>query len=239
MKPSTTTKIKKSKKINPGDVIAVGDIHARYDVFLEFMNWVKGSGAVVILLGDLIDRGEEDIKVLNAVKKAMDDPASWGLESFYVLMGNHEKMFIDAVEAGGSSTVVWYKNGGNLSEFEAMKAHFNWIRDLPIYMTVGDSMFIHGGVYPGQNPAKAIMDRQADNLLWMRGSFLKYGPELDRWSHKLKRVVHGHTITDRPEIKDQRVAIDTEAFFSGKLTAYNATRGKFWQSNCPYDARWD
>lgn len=44
--------------IEPGDIIAVGDIHARYDLFEEFLNHVRGSQATVILLGDIIDRGD-------------------------------------------------------------------------------------------------------------------------------------------------------------------------------------
>ena len=87
----------KPKKTNPGDVIAIGDIHARYDCLEAMLQRLKGTGARVILLGDLIDRGGEDVKVLDRVKGLLDDPESLGLESFYVLMGNHERMFLDVV----------------------------------------------------------------------------------------------------------------------------------------------
>jgi hypothetical protein len=46
-----------SFEIEPGDVIALGDVHARYDLFELFLDKVRGSLACVILLGDIIDRG--------------------------------------------------------------------------------------------------------------------------------------------------------------------------------------
>jgi hypothetical protein len=107
------------KKVNAGDVVAIGDIHARYDVLTASLKWLNGTGARVILLGDLIDRGGEEMKVLNKVKDLLDNPESIGLESFNVLMGNHERMFVDAVEVGGTASALWYRNGailGNLNK---------------------------------------------------------------------------------------------------------------------------
>ena len=64
--------------ISPGDVIAVGDIHGRYDLLDALLAKLQGTQATVILLGDLIDRGGQDIQVLNRVKKLLDDPESEG-----------------------------------------------------------------------------------------------------------------------------------------------------------------
>jgi len=224
------------KKVNAGDVVAIGDIHARYDVLAATLKWLNGTGARVILLGDLIDRGGEDMDVLNKVKELMDDPESAGLESFNVLMGNHERMFVDVVVGsetmwGYNSLTLWVRNGGNLKQFEDMKAnHYEWVKQLPIYMTVGDTMFIHAGVFPGHDPFEQIKDKKTDNLLWMREPFLSLGPELHEWTAKIKKVVHGHTIVGKdPDITKGRIGIDTGAVFSGILTAYNATRDTYWQ----------
>lgn len=227
---------KLSKKVNAGDVIAIGDIHARYDVLAATLKWLNGTGARVILLGDLIDRGGGDMKVLNKVKELLDNPESIGLESFNVLMGNHERMFMDAVEAsetmwGYNSLMLWVKNGGNLKQFEQMKTHYGWIKQLPIYMTVGDTMFIHAGILPGVNPKGDLgHSRSVENLLWMREPFLSVGPEFQKWTDKVKKVVHGHTIVGRePDVTEDRIGIDTGAVFSGILTAYNATQDTYWQ----------
>lgn len=236
-----------SEEIRKGDVIAVGDIHGSWDLFCQFLAWVKDSGASVILLGDLIDRGDDDLAVLNAVKGMLEDPESWGLQSFNALRGNHEQMFMDAVHNGRSSLRLWVSNGGDKSNLDRMESeHLEWISNLPIFMTVGETLFIHGGVFPGENPEDSIRNGRAEDLLWMRKPFLTNGPKLNSWTDKIKKVVHGHTITLHednqyelaPVIKEDRVNIDTAAYNKdGYLTAYNVTQNTFNQfQRYPFDA---
>jgi serine/threonine protein phosphatase 1 len=228
-------------KIQPGDVVALGDIHATWPLFEQFLDWVKDSQATVVLLGDMCDRGGGDLKVLQQVKRLLDDPEGWGLQALYALMGNHEKMFLDAMEDPfGSSYVLWVQNGGNYDQVGDMeREHKEWVRNLPLYMTIGDTLFIHAGVYPGHDPAKLIAEGRGDALLWIRQPFLTYGPEFEGWNPRLKKVVHGHTPTNfeeppqdhLPGVKGQRGNIDTGAFvkMKGRLTAYNATQNTFHQ----------
>ena len=49
--------------------------------------------------------------------------------------------------------------------------------------------------------------------MWIRDEFLESG--LDHG----KVVVHGHSIRREPEIRSNRIGIDTGAFASGRLTA--------------------
>lgn len=225
-----------NKSAQPGDVIAVGDIHGRYDLLSLFLDDVKDSQATVILLGDLIDRGPEDMAVLNRTKDLLQDPEFWGLQSFYALRGNHEKMFLDAVDGYGIG--LWYDNGGNIKEIDNLAYHKDWIRQLPIYMTVGETMFIHAGIYPGHNPAEAIANGKTDNLTWMREPFLSSGPRFYAWSDNLKQIVFGHTPLQAPMPYHipQGVCIDTGAHFTGVLTSYNVTRKTFSQYSVQSDA---
>jgi len=216
--------------VEPGDVIAVGDIHARYDLFEEFLNHVRGSQATVILLGDIIDRGGQDVEVLNKVRQLLESPESEGLSNFFCLMGNHEGMFVDAMVGTSEEWSLWLRNGGNFEQFDEMREHLEWIAELPVYMTIGETMFIHAGFYPGKNPYDTINAGKADNILWMREPFLSMGPQFEKWNPDLKKVVFGHTPKyDCPEegkpyeIPDG-ICIDTGAFYTGVLTAYNVTR---------------
>jgi serine/threonine protein phosphatase 1 len=228
-------------KLQPGDVVALGDIHGTWNLFEQFLEWVEGNQATVVLLGDMIDRGGQDLEVLKATKQLLDDPEHRGLQAFYALMGNHERMFLDAmlVDPYGQGYHLWIQNGGNFDQApEMVKEHAAWVKELPIYMVIGDTMFVHGGIYPGHDPAKAVAEKRGDALLWMRQPFLTFGPEFERWNPNLKRVVHGHTPTvyeeggrDRVPIhKGDRVNIDTGAYVrEGCLTAYNVTRNTFHQ----------
>jgi serine/threonine protein phosphatase 1 len=217
-----------SSIIKPGDVIAVGDIHGCAELYELFLDHVRYSKATVILLGDLIDRGPNDMAVLNRTRDLLQDPESWGLQSFYVLRGNHEKMFLDA--ADGYGVGLWEQNGGNVEELDNMAYHQDWINQLPIYMTVGETMFVHAGIYPGHNPAEAIADGKTDNLVWMREPFLTYGPRFYAWSDNLKQIVFGHTPLQAPMPYriPHGVCIDTGAYFTGVLTSYNVTRNTFF-----------
>jgi serine/threonine protein phosphatase 1 len=75
---------------------------------------------------------------------------------------------------------------------------------------VNDYVFVHAGVRPGV----PIEEQIEEDLLWIRGPFLKAeGP-----SEKV--VVHGHSwIDDQPTVRPDRIGLDTGAYFTGILTA--------------------
>ena len=219
--------------INPGDVIAVGDIHGQFDLLEKFLATVKDSGATVIFLGDLIDRAIEpgdDLNVLKTVSALTQDPDSWGLQSVYALRGNHEQMFLNTVKVGGwrgSNLSLWLQNGGNSDSMSSMREYVSWLLELPLYMTVGDTMFAHAGVYPGENPAVSIAEGRSEELIWMRQPFLSEGPEFKTWTDKLNTIVFGHSPLKAPnpyEIPGGGICIDSGAYYTGILTSYNATQ---------------
>jgi serine/threonine protein phosphatase 1 len=231
-----TTQIPFSPEINPGDTVAVGDIHGCLDLLDKFLDHVKGSNANVILLGDLIDRGPDDLGVLERVKQLLDDPQDWGLASFAVLLGNHEKLFINAMEGSLPEGILWVKNGGDTYKAFEMEKHLPWIKKLPIYKVVGDTLFVHGGVFPGESPEKSIAEGKEESLIWMRDPFLAEGPQLEKWTTSIKRVVHGHTPYFDERMgqvnvseSGDRVGIDTAAVYCGILTMYNSTRNTLWR----------
>jgi len=228
--------------INAGDVIAVGDIHGRLDLLDVFLESVRDTQATVILLGDLIDRGPDDLGVLFRVEKLLEEPEAWGLEAAYALRGNHEQMYLDACE--GYDVNIWANNGGKYLNLEQLSLHSNWVRNLPIYMVVGDTMFIHAGVFPGVNPSETLDAGRTESLVWVREPFMTVGPQLEKWTDKIKRVVHGHTpFFEDDQLgqvnvsqKGDRIGIDSGAYFTNILTSYNATQNTFTQHTVQTDA---
>ena len=57
-----------------------------------------------------------------------------------------------------------------------------------------------------------MSNQRAEDLLWIREEFLRYEGSFG------KVVVHGHTPVDEPEIRNNRINIDTGAFATGNLT---------------------
>jgi len=217
-------------------VYAVGDVHGRADL-LEKMHAailkdsidVPAERKVVVYLGDYVDRGPHSKKVVDIL---LDRPLK-GFERVH-LMGNHEAFlieFLNDVEAGPG----WFFNGGlaTLSSYgvkmgkhdelsyevlqrvqeefvaKVPKTHLEFYKTLEFSRTEGDFFFVHAGIRPG-----VPLDNQTDeDMLWIREEFL--GCEDDYG----KVIVHGHTITWEPEVRPNRIGIDTGAFASGVLTA--------------------
>jgi serine/threonine protein phosphatase 1 len=216
--------------VNYGDIIAVGDIHARFDLLELLLDKLRDTQAIVIFLGDMVDRGGQDVQVLSKIKELEENPGTEGLGNVFVLMGNHESMLVDAVRGNPTDFFAWTRNGGNFEQFDEFEPYLDWIDQLPIYMTVGDTMFIHAGIFPGQDPAESINSGQTESLLWMRSPFLEFGPKFEEWAPHLKRVIFGHT-PEGPEPYEvpQGICIDTGAFATNVLTAFNATTNNYFQ----------
>ena len=217
--------------VNYGDILAVGDIHARYDLLELLLEKLRDTQAIVIFLGDMVDRGGQDVQVLSKIKELEENPGIDGLGNVFALMGNHESMLVDAVRGGPTEFIAWTQNGGNFEQYDEFEPYIEWLDQLPIYMTIGETMFIHAGFFPGKDPAESINQGQTESLLWMRSPFLEFGPKFEDWAPHLKRVIFGHT-PEGPEpyeIPGGGICVDTGAFATDVLTVFNDTQNTYFQ----------
>lgn len=92
---------------------------------------------------------------------------------------------------------------------EAMPAeHARFLQSLKTSHSHGKYFLCHAGVRPG-----VPLDRQSDeDLLWIRDEFLSSTMDFG------KIVVHGHTPIEAPDVRPNRINIDTGAFATGRLT---------------------
>jgi diadenosine tetraphosphatase ApaH/serine/threonine PP2A family protein phosphatase len=100
--------------------------------------------------------------------------------------------------------------GGVQEAFAARfpQSHREFLEGLKVSTVIGDYFFCHAGVRPG-----VPLDRQDRNdLLTIRDTFLSSEVEHG------KLVVHGHTPSVAPEIRLNRIGIDTAAYATGRLT---------------------
>lgn len=95
-------------------------------------------------------------------------------------------------------------------EFQAClpPRHLEFFRSLRIAHREGDYYFVHAGIRPG-----VPLDEQTDaDCMWIRQSFLESTAD-----HGVV-VVHGHSVVREPEVKANRIGIDTGAYLGGALT---------------------
>jgi serine/threonine protein phosphatase 1 len=87
-------------------------------------------------------------------------------------------------------------------------SHRRFMGGLALSFTCGDFFFVHAGVRPG-----IPLQRQSQrDLLWIRDDFLLHEGDFGMV------VVHGHTPIYKPEIRSNRINIDTGAYATNQLT---------------------
>lgn len=196
---------------------AIGDIHGCLDKLFELLDQchrlAKGRPSTFIFLGDYIDRGPDSRGVVQTV---MDMTAAEP-ERVITLAGNHEELLGLTDTSAGMGR--WLANGGSAtlrsygvtSPKDLPPAHLAFLRGLRTFHDDGVRLFVHAGIRPG-----IPMEKQTrDDLLWIREPFLSSTADHGRL------ICHGHTPTrgSLPNIKPNRVNVDTGAVFGGPLTA--------------------
>ena len=215
-------------------VYAVGDIHGRVDLLADVLAKIDrsdaqnpNSRAIEVFLGDYIDRGPDSFTVLEQL--------IWRsrFRSIIFLRGNHEAIFLDFLRnpagltqwqrIGGRETLMSYglrpplnptfKQQTELAVALARnlpRSHRYFLETLQSSFVCGDFFFAHAGVRPGVS----LPAQQEEDLLWIREAFLEYTGDFG------KIVVHGHTPVREPELRPNRINIDTGAYATGRLTCF-------------------
>lgn len=225
-------------------VYAIGDVHGRLDLLDDLLARIAADKAdrppvrcITIFLGDLIDRGPASQGVID---RAM---ALAGQQDCLFLMGNHEESLIrawsgaaevipDFLRYGGDALLHsygWSLDGPEMAALPAAAvidqlraripaAHIDFIRSFPDYWRCGDIFFAHAGVRPG-----LPLDAQDPvDLRWIRGDFTRSRADFGAL------IVHGHSITPKPDMTPNRIGIDTGAYQSGRLTALGLEGSNGW-----------
>jgi serine/threonine protein phosphatase 1 len=88
------------------------------------------------------------------------------------------------------------------------KDHLSFLQGLKSSFLCGDFFFVHAGVRPGI----PLKEQQEADLLWIRNEFLDSDENFGKF------IVHGHTPVREPDIRPNRINIDTGAYATGNLT---------------------
>ena len=222
-----------TRRVPDGIVVyCIGDIHGRDDLLREMAERVTADTktrsfdrAVTVFLGDYIDRGPGSQRVIEQLESG-----EWPT-SIIALAGNHEDFLMGFLDDAG--TLEFWRGQGGLEtlhsyrvavgpamaghDFAAVQAEFtarfskrhrDFVETLKVSAVIGDYFFCHAGVRP-----RVPLDRQdRDDLLNIRDPFLFSEAEHG------KLIVHGHTPSVAPEIRPNRICIDTGAYATGRLT---------------------
>jgi serine/threonine protein phosphatase 1 len=197
---------------------AIGDIHGSLaklrGLIARCERDAGGEPMTLVFIGDYIDRGPDSRGVVDYVMRLQ---ARLGANAI-VLKGNHEELAVVAAD-DSMRAANWLLNGGDktlrsygISSAQELPAdHLAWLRGLRLRFDDGQRLFVHAGI----DPARPLDDQDAHDLVWIREPFLT-----DARDHG-RLIVHGHTPlrTGTPDLRSNRLNIDTAAVFGGPLTA--------------------
>jgi serine/threonine protein phosphatase 1 len=216
-------------------VWAIGDVHGRADLLKPLTEAIRADldasdapRKMVVFLGDYVDRGPGSREVLKYLAAL---PADEGVE-WRFLKGNHEETMVNFLddpsvgtqwcEYGGEATLQAYglrppslkhrveawRHLSSELDHKLDEDERTFLSNLELSVTAGDYFLVHAGARPGA----ALADQSDEDLMWIRGEFLRSEVEFE------KVVVHGHTPTAEVHADRRRIGIDTRAYASGVLT---------------------
>jgi serine/threonine protein phosphatase 1 len=164
------------------------------------------------------------------------------------LLGNHEEILLNALDDtkamanwlynGGGETLLSYGVtarllGGEAGVIELQRgfrtalpaSHLEFLASLPRSVAIAPYLFVHAGIRPG----RPVEEQDPVDLVWIREPFLHSDADFGCI------VVHGHTPAMHPEVRRNRINIDTGAVFTGCLTCLvlEGTERRFLQAVFP------
>lgn len=221
---------------------AIGDIHGRADLLAQLLRQIEADAArsdgvetrTLVFIGDYIDRGPESRRVVDLLLREL--PPGFDV---HFLKGNHEAIMLNFLD-DPSWLDQWLANGADetfisygvdiarlvweRAEPETWRRaflaalpeqHRRFFDTLELAVSFGDYLFVHAGIRPGV----PLECQDPHDLVWIREEFLRTAEDFG------KVVVHGHTTTTVPDIRPNRIGIDTGAFFTERLTALRLEDG--------------
>lgn len=227
-------------------IFALGDIHGRFDRLSSVFNKINFDPAedFLILLGDYVDRGTENLHCLQWAMKMSE------FDNVVALRGNHEQMMLYFYLLGTFESTIWLPNGGNRTKAEMdawikhdplfLKKALTFIAERPLYHQMiidgTEYIFVHAGLKPGI----PLADQTDESLLWIREEFYNgyYGDA---------EIVCGHTPTPYlgdisgyenrdpyypVRLPNRITLLDTGSFLpAGRISCLDVLTGQIWQSD--------
>ena len=212
----------------------IGDIHGRADL-LELMlegidTYIGGIPAAdpqLVFLGDYIDFGPDSLEVLERLRELSTSFP----DNVTCIMGNHERMLLDTLAHPAKRGPRWLRSGGvatlrslgldpgpltdqpeglaNALTRTLPEGMIDWLSQRPLTWTSGTLCATHAGA----DPYRPLAEQNARVLLWGH-------PELEsRARMDGNWIAYGHHRVDEPVLQDGRIALNTGAYATGKLSA--------------------
>jgi hypothetical protein len=208
-----------------GRIIAIGDIHGCHLEFAELLERLAlTKDDQLVLVGDLINRGPDSLKVIDLAKA----------NNTISLLGNHELRLLNYRKTKDTA----FLKETDIATYESLRLEdWAYLDAMPLthYVEELNTVFVHAGFLPDEpwqkQPASVVTRIQVvdhEGKPRKRTEAEGCPAWADLWNGP-PFVVYGHT--PRPEVYKLKwsVGIDTACAMGGFLTAYILPERRFVQ----------
>ncbi len=201
-------------------VILVGDLHGCFDEFQELLTKASFTNKdVLILTGDLIDRGPKIKECLDFVRTQAN-----GMANVYTIMSNHEDKLLRYLVGNKVNIHALRETISQCSDY--MDEDFTaWLHNIPYIIKWDTNSYV---VHAGINPNYSINRQNREFLLYARN----FNPATNSFSDKdskpwytfptqnNERIFFGHNPLEETLIAPNAVALDGGCVFGDTLKAF-------------------
>lgn len=187
--------------------IAFGDIHGCPRAAESAVRLTQELGATGIFLGDYVDRGPDNMGVLDVLIRARAAEPDW-----VFLRGNHDQMLLDLIDGRDHPDGFDERTREEAyADWQAAPESFRaevvrFLTGTKHYHETEHHIFVHA---PLMHDGLALHEKAPYDLVW------NYDLE-PAWQGKL--FVHGHLPIREAEITPARINVNTSCGYNGILT---------------------
>ncbi|HBR2823382.1 TPA: metallophosphoesterase [Klebsiella pneumoniae] len=208
------------QRINGADwrnIWVVGDLHGCHTLLMNELERVRFDPLcdLLISVGDLIDRGAENVECLELI----------AMPWFMAVRGNHEQMMLDGLSSSRNVN-HWLANGGgwffnlDYDKERLAIALTHLVAGLPLIievMTEGKRVVVCHADYP-HNEYSYGKPVDAEQVIWNRERVSAAQDGIVNEISGADLFIFGHTPAHQPSQYANQMYIDTGAVFCGRLT---------------------
>ncbi len=219
--------------------LVVGDIHGKLELFQHLLTEAKYKPHedFLVLIGDLVDRGEHSKGVVERAMQLYQEAP----QTVLILKGNHEVMMVNSMLRPNTEySEAWLKTGGldclkSYTDAEGNvsvpEEHIEFLNHLPVWYEDDHAIYVHASL-PKMTDGSFLhpsFSPDSSELMWGRNR--RFFAEYDG-----KLVVFGHTIAGQifgewGQVwqRDELIGVDTGAYMTGVLSAVELPSRQVYQ----------
>ena len=190
----------------------VGDVHGCFDELMLLLEKAQYDSKKhrLMFVGDLINKGEDSLKVLKWVRQ----------NKLECVIGNHELKFIEGVEKKQPLPPALLQLQKDMGD--QLKDWMDYIKSWPSFIEEEDFLLVHAGLIPNEHPRESQLRNLVNVRYWndqqKRMCLEDEGKPWHDYYKGDKLVIYGHWAKQGVSKKNNSICLDSGCVYGRELT---------------------